>query len=153
MCWALAKDHCWQIKLVWLIWKAESAATELNLVNPNQPAALKSQLIQQTSRNVQSLATQGTFRQLHTGVRMNVGFRWENLSAAPRFVLWPLGLTVNPITHSSQAPHSFQSTELGLFCLRMYFGLFYLKPRPWFNPLTHPSPTCHDEWDESGSPV
>lgn len=62
-------------------------------------------------------ATQGTFRPLHTKVRRNAGFRWESASAASRFVPWPPGLTVNPITHSSQAPHSSQSTELSLFSL------------------------------------
>lgn len=73
-------------------------------------------------------------------MRINVGFRWENLSVAPRFVLWPPGLTVNPTTHSSQAPHSFQSTELSLFCLRMYFGLFYFKTQTLVQAPNQPLP-------------
>lgn len=56
------------------------------------------------------------------------------------FVQLPLGLTVNPIRHRSQAPHSSQSTELSLFCLWVYFGLFYFKnPDPGSTPWPTPS--------------
>lgn len=73
----VAKDYFWQIKLVWFTCSGVCKQQSWTWLTQTYQAPFSPR------RNAQSLTTQGTFTQLHTGVRINAGFRWENLSAAP----------------------------------------------------------------------
>lgn len=110
-------------------------ATELNLVNPNLAGTLQSQTECSAFNHTRHLHTAP--HRSENKCRISMG---EPLGCS-RFVLQPLGLTVNPMTHSSQAPHSFQSTELSLFCLRMYLGLFYFKTQTLVQAPNPPLPS------------